>query len=410
MAIYKSYKFSSPPQDLTCISCDICGSNDVIETTAGYVCRSCGIVLEIQRLQYNRPYNDDIIQYAKGLGTTQIGTQRERFISSNSSALNRLNKHNSSKSNEKVVKEKVRIEISRIFTCLDLVGYDDVKQMVYDKFVVVRKKLRSRSKFRNINKLVSVMTYFCLKLRAIPVNAAAIIQFSDIGRKEFNAFFLQIRRYLPRLTDKQRQDCITQRILDISETFGLGMPFYYYSKKILDKFWNGIKNTTDNVVAGLVCSIAVLTSYKDQVSVSSICKRLDIKMSTIQVQVSEKIVSKFRVGTFITLIKSAGMLQEIIKRVGLLNSEDVDLKLQEVADGGRVEIILGKVQDIFNGKDTPDYYSFVFADSTCLTEAILQSGSLIDNSELYQPCFEITNFNLMIYKHYNSKGPPVIVC
>ena len=410
MAIYKSYKFSSPPQDLTCISCDICGSNDVIETTAGYVCRSCGIVLEIQRLQYNRPYNDDIIQYAKGLGTTQIGTQRERFISSNSSALNRLNKHNSSKSNEKVVKEKVRIEISRVFTCLDLVGYDDVKQMVYDKFVAVRKNLRSRSKFRNINKLVSVMTYFCLKLRAIPVNAAAIIQFSDIGRKEFNAFFLQIRRYLPRLTDKQRQDCITQRILDISETFGLGMPFYYYSKKILDKFWNGIKNTTDNVVAGLVCSIAVLTSYKDQVSVSSICKRLDIKMSTIQVQVSEKIVSKFRVGTFITLIKSAGMLQEIIKRVGLLNSEDVDLKLQEVADGGRVEIILGKVQDIFNGKDTPDYYSFVFADSTCLTEAILQSGSLIDNSELYQPCFEITNFNLMIYKHYNSKGPPVIVC
>ena len=410
MAIYKSYKFSSPPQDLTCLSCDICGSNDVIETTAGYVCRSCGIVLEIQRLQYNRPYNDDIIQYAKGLGTTQIGTKRERFISSNSSALNRLNKHNSSKSNEKVVKEKVRIEISRVFTCLDLVGYDDVKQMVYDKFVAVRKNLRSRSKFRNINKLVSVMTYFCLKLRAIPVNAATIIQFSDIGRKEFNAFFLQIRRYLPRLTDKQRQDCITQRILDISETFGLGMPFYYYSKKILDKFWNGIKNTTDNVVAGLVCSIAVLTSYKDQVSVSSICKRLDIKMSTIQVQVSEKIVSKFRVGTFITLIKSAGMLQEIIKRVGLLNSEDVDLKLQEVADGGRVEIILGKVQDIFNGKDTPDYYSFVFADSTCLTEAILQSGSLIDNSELYQPCFEITNFNLMIYKHYNSKGPPVIVC
>ncbi|KKM64641.1 hypothetical protein LCGC14_1499340 [marine sediment metagenome] len=410
MATYKSDNVISLVQDFTRLSCDVCGSIDVTETRAGYVCRSCGIVLEIQRLQYNRPYNDDIIQYAKGLGTTQIGTQRERFISSNSSALNRLNKHNSSKSNEKVVKEKVRIEISRIFTCLDLVGYDDIKQMVYDKFVVVRKKLRSRSKFRNINKLVSVMTYFCLKLRAIPVNAATIIQFSDIGRKEFNAFFLQIRRYLPRLTDKQRQDCITQRILDISETFGLGMPFYYYSKKILDKFWNGIKNTTDNVVAGLVCSIAVLTSYKDQVSVSSICKRLDIKMSTIQVQVSEKIVSKFRVGTFITLIKSAGMLQEIIKRVGLLNSEDVDLKLQEVADGGRVEIILGKVQDIFNGKDTPDYYSFVFADSTCLTEAILQSGSLIDNSELYQPCFEITNFNLMIYKHYNSKGPPVIVC
>ncbi|KKL93061.1 hypothetical protein LCGC14_1878470 [marine sediment metagenome] len=82
MAIYKSYKFSSPPQDLTCISCDICGSNDVIETIEGFVCRSCGIVLEIKRLQYDRPFNDDIVQYTKGLGSTQIGTRRERYISS----------------------------------------------------------------------------------------------------------------------------------------------------------------------------------------------------------------------------------------------------------------------------------------------------------------------------------------
>ena len=215
MATYKLDNVSSLVQDFTRLSCDICGSKDVTETTAGYVCRSCGIVLEIQKLQYNRPYNDDVVQYARGLGATQIGTRRERLVSSNSSTLNRLNKHNSSKSNEKAVEEKARIEISRVFTCLDLASYDDVKQVVYDKFVAVRKKIRSRSKFRNVNKLVSVMTYFCLKLRAIPVNAATIIQFSDIGRKEFNAFFLRICMYLPKFTDRQRQNIIVQRILDI---------------------------------------------------------------------------------------------------------------------------------------------------------------------------------------------------
>lgn len=408
-----TYNASSISQSIACLSCDICGSVDIIETTDGYVCQDCGIVLEVQKLQYYKPYNDDIVQYARGLGATQIGTRRERLVSSNSSTLNRLNKHNSSRDNEKKILEKARIEISRVFTCLDLADYDDVKQMVYDKFVIVRKKIRHGSKFRNVSKLVSIMTYFYLKLRAIPVNASAIIETCDINKKEFNAFFLRVRMYLPKATDKERQNYIAQRILDISETFGLGMPFYYYSKKILDKFWNGIKNTTDNVIAGLVSSIAILTAYRDQISVSLVCKRLGISMSTIQDQVDKKIVSKLSKVKFVSLVKSADPLREIINCVGLLDIEVVDLEPQENADDDRVEVILGRAQDIFNGKDTPDSYSIVFYESGCLTEAIVLSDGFLVNpvskQSIDEPCFDISEFDLMVYKHYNSKGPPEII-
>ena len=33
-----------------------------------------------------------------------------------------------------------------------------------------------------------------------------------------------------------------------------GMPFYYQTKKIFSKLWDVIKNTSDNIITGLVCS------------------------------------------------------------------------------------------------------------------------------------------------------------
>ncbi len=31
--------------------CDICGSQDIMETREGFTCRACGIVLEAQKLE-----------------------------------------------------------------------------------------------------------------------------------------------------------------------------------------------------------------------------------------------------------------------------------------------------------------------------------------------------------------------
>ncbi|MFX0144094.1 MAG: hypothetical protein ACFE9C_08450, partial [Candidatus Hodarchaeota archaeon] len=78
MATYRASPNSSISLDYSHLECDMCGSADIIDTSGGYVCRECGIVLEIQKLQYYRPYNEERIQYAKGAGKTQIGTNRER--------------------------------------------------------------------------------------------------------------------------------------------------------------------------------------------------------------------------------------------------------------------------------------------------------------------------------------------
>ncbi|KKK98276.1 hypothetical protein LCGC14_2644390, partial [marine sediment metagenome] len=79
------------------LTCDLCDSNDIVETIQGYVCRTCSVELTIQKLRYDRPYSEDVVLYARGLGKTQIGNKKEKVTSPDSCSLKRLSWHNSKK-------------------------------------------------------------------------------------------------------------------------------------------------------------------------------------------------------------------------------------------------------------------------------------------------------------------------
>lgn len=141
---------------------------------------------------------------------------------------------------------------------------------------------------------------------------------TELTRKEFNDFFMQIRVYYPEYVERDRKNYISLRIFEISEYFELGMPFYHLSKKILHKLWEVVKGTTDDVLAGLVCSISGLCAFNGKISVNTICKRLGICMSIIQVQVKRKLLNHFKVDGFVSLEKSSDLLEGVLERLGLL--------------------------------------------------------------------------------------------
>ena len=412
MATYKVVQESTLPS-IASLECDICGSSDIIENPEGYVCRDCAVVLEIQKLQYDRPYNEDLIQYAKGVGKTQIGTRRERISSPLSIKLQRINKYNSITTSEEAVVEKSRIETSRIFESLDLSEYSTVKEMVSRKFKEIRPQIRSGSKYRNVEKLTAVTIYFCLKLSNVPINPYELIEVSKITKKEFNDFNLQLQRFLPEYGERNRHKYILQRILEVSEHFGLGVPFYLLSKKILFRLWQGIKSTTDNVVAGLVSSIAVLCTCKEKVSISMVCTRLGIRMSTIQYQVKKNIFGCFGVEGFTTLIKSSDILVKIIEKLGLLQAKESALEeVQEVVvSDDHVELVLGNAAKIFNFHDNVDYYFLAVRGENAipLIVAFQINGNPLNDVDKKKSLYynrELMNFQ--IHRYYKAKDPPSI--
>jgi len=322
VATYRTIQDSFIVQGFSPLICDICNFSDITETISGYVCRNCGIVLEAQKLQYDRPYNTDLVQYATGIGTTQIGTRKERVVSPNSRSLNRLSKFNNIIDNDKIAYAKARKEFSGVLNRLGLGEYKSTKEIALANFKEIRAQLRPGSKYRNVEKLVAIILYFRLRLDSISITMTDFFSETELTKKEFNDFFTQVRVYFPEYLERDRKNYISQRILEVCEHFELGMAFYHLSKKILHKLWEVVKCTTDDVLAGLVCSISGLCAYKGKISVNAICRRLGISMSTIQVQVKRKILKHFKVDGFVSLVRSSDLLERILDRLGLLERQD----------------------------------------------------------------------------------------
>lgn len=415
--------YLNPPstsQFSTELTCDACNSADIIETLEGYTCRTCGLVLEIQKMVYNRPYNNDIIQYAV-LGTTQIGSVGERLQNAYSAKLEKLSKLQSIKNNKELTIEKARIEISRIFNYLHLPS--SFKGIVLDNFKQMYKKLKPGTKFRSFEKLVPISIYFCLKYHNISIKESKLLEISKISKKDFNAFKLQILNFYPQYKERNRKEYILQRVLEISEHFQLGMSFYYQSKKILLKLWENIKNTSDNVIAGVVSSISILCDFKEKVTINSLCNMLGIKMSTIHFQIKKRIFERFNNSEFVSLVKSSEILKKIIKKFDLFEIQDNidgegESKLREVTLN-IININLGNTIQVFNNYDPFEYYLYalktnngypLFISLKTFPPTIkfeIQKVNTSTNRNKFNR-LEERLFDVEFLKYYVGKDPPVL--
>ncbi|MFX1572795.1 MAG: hypothetical protein ACFFB0_08600 [Promethearchaeota archaeon] len=402
MASYKTQEFEARLFGFETLKCDLCDSEDIVEDRGSYVCRNCGIVLEIKKLQYNRPYNDDIIQISPRIGATQVGTLHERLNFPNSTKFRRLNKRNLEQDNSRVVKRNIWKKISDLFTKLNLNDSGaSLKQYIFNKCVKVYNSFRPGTKYRSVEKLVPVVTYYCLKLRNISRAETDFINNSEISKKEFNHFKLQMRNFLPKYNEYNRQMVILQKISYIQAEFNLDRSFGLFTRKILYKLWDIIKNTKDDVVAGLCASISALCCYKDTLNVNSICKLLNIRMSTIQVQVKSNFFERFNVKRFKSLVKSSDLLVDIMKRLGIFESPE------ETSD--IVKIIPGHAKKVFNNNDSIDFYLFALKDED--NNLILAKLNIYKPYQKFNQCekddiVKLPQFNMLFRTYSKGKGPP----
>ncbi len=126
----------------------------------------------------------------------------------------------------------------------------------------------------------------------------------------------------------------------------------------MHKLWEQIKNTKDDVIAGLATSISALCSYNEVVNVSSICNRLRIQMSTIQFQVKRRIFEQLNIEGFVSLVRSSDLLKEVMRNLGLLEAKEKVKGTQN----HNVQIVLGNANQVFNHHNSTDYYFFAVRD------------------------------------------------
>ncbi|MFX0074352.1 MAG: hypothetical protein ACFE96_02845 [Candidatus Hermodarchaeota archaeon] len=414
---FDSIDLESNQNPLDC--CDVCNSHDIAETREGYTCRSCGIVLEVQKLEYYRPYDRDIVQHAV-LNKTRLGFRKERLNMKNALRLEELSKLDALRTSEESVMVVARVEIKRILTALGF-PITDVEPLL-EKFKYNRSQLGKGTKYRSPQMLVPCIIYAYYKENNKPIREKDLLEVSSISKKDFNAFKLSIIRIWPEYKERNRKEYITQRILGVTEHFDLGMPFFYQSKRILNKFYDNIKNTKDDVIIGLVASITLLCSQESKVSISALCNRLDIKMSTIHRQVEKKVMQRFKVSGFKSLVKSADLLKKVMTKLGVLDLSIAD-EHETTEDEGEndeiVQVTLGTAKPVFNPlNESNDYYLFAKGCNGILGTSIIENHNNANLNKIHTTNEMTTSSNtekvdnddrikLELWKFFVPKGPPI---
>jgi hypothetical protein len=421
MATQKSLKINSINTDSLknpLEYCDICGSEDIVETTEGFCCRTCGIVLEVQKLEYYKPYEDIAIQNAV-LSKTRIGFKNERSINRNSVHMEKLSMLDSIRDGETNVCIAAKVEIRRIITGLGLSTKN--VDIILQKFKEVRKKLGKGTKYRNPEKLAPCVIYFYYKQNNFPIREHDLLKLSYITKKDFNAFKLQMLEMWPQYQERNRQEYILQRILEVTEHFKLGMSFYYQSKKILYRFYENIKNTKDDVIVGLTVSIALLCSQNEDVKINAICNRLGIKMSTIQSQINRRIFERFKVSGFKSLVRSADLLKNVMVKLRIIDPKSIDDEKSELINDSEpesdiVHVTLGSAIQVFNSTIPLENFLFVKDNNRNLISVQIKTYHNTENNKnefkkqdnvvlLPRACKSV---NLKLWKLYYPTGPPVM--
>jgi uncharacterized Zn finger protein (UPF0148 family) len=419
MATYNDIKFDpyKPPQNFSLEKCDVCGSPRIAETREGYVCKECGVVLEIQKLEYHAPYEPAQLQHAV-MDKTQMGFWKERRVMSDSVRAERLSKLDAIRESEIMVKRSARVEIKRLLTGLQF-PLQDVS-IILKKFTEVRNQLGKGTKFRAPEKLVPCVLYFYYKGINRPIRENKLLELTSLSKKEFNSFKLQLLEMWPKYQERDRQEYIMQRILGLCEHFELGMNFFHQTKKILYRFYDSIKNTKDDVIVGLVSSITLLCSNNDEIHVSSICKHLNIKMSTIQSQVQRRIFKQFNIGGYISLIRSKDMLKRIMIKLDILDPLLTEFEVEpeseektQISERMYRALSLGSASPIFTFYDNDEYYSILFETKKELLVALVGKPNNSVSKKLCEREGEQKDqrepVHLELWRFQYPTGPPLAV-
>ncbi len=379
--------------------CDICGSMNIIETNEGFSCQNCGIVLEVQKLEYHRPYDKDTLQYAV-MNRTQVGTKKERFVINSSVRFGAMNKLNTRRTQEEQVVNAAIIEINRIITALKFPISDSYP--LVELFKKIRAQIDKGTKYRNPTMLVPCIIYAFYKEKNKPIRERGLLEVARISKKDFNSFKYSIIRIWPHYQERNRKEYVVRRIFELTEHFNLGMPFFYQSKKILSKFYESIKNTKDDVIVGLVCSITLLCTRDNTCRVSNLCEMLGVKMSAIQKQVERRVFERFRESGFRSLVKSAGLLKKIMTKLGVFKNNE------KAEERELVQFTLGSASPVFSANEDLGYYLFVKNLNELIVTSV-SSSKLYDSSQTKGENPIVTSPQVELWKYYSPVGPPAII-
>lgn len=150
---------------------------------------------------------------------------------------------------------------------------------------------------------------------------------------------------------------------------------------MLNKFYDSIKNTKDDVIVGL---------------------ELGIKMSAIQKQVERKVFKRFQVGGFRSLVKSAGLLKTLMCKLRVFERK------KEPEEKELVQVTLKSASQVLNTHKSLEHFLIVRDLQEFIVAFVCTPNLYLKNQEKNRPSSPKDLSTIEMWKYYSPVGPPAI--
>ncbi len=252
--------------------------------------------------------------------------------------------------NEEIALERARTLITSICDSFYLKDNDDIREMILNKFREVRPYFNLCSPYRAVKNLVVPLAYLILKLQGIPINLPKLIERTKISKIKFSDFILQVKKFIPEYRERNRQNIILKQIHHISEIHELGDKFFNLCRKILKNHWERLKNSSDDVVVGVVSVLSTLQlNINKKITWAKICEIVGINMLTLKLTLREFVtfispddfrfrnlskiypptLAEFRINNFLTLKLEGNISRIYVKGERFLQCMRLVLNIQK---------------------------------------------------------------------------------
>ncbi len=166
--------------------------------------------------------------------------------------------------------------------------------------------------YKKAEKLVPVILYMFFKIKCIKISPNKIIEVSNLTKRQFRIYFLEAVRYCPEYFSRDRTKMVQKLLLFVIDHFHFDNEFIQVSDSLLRKLWNRLTNTTDSIIAGVVCILTMIKLDVNSVSYSMVCKKLGIRMSSVFYQVKHSILSSETAEKFTGFKRSRNLLKPLL--------------------------------------------------------------------------------------------------
>ena len=169
-----------------------------------------------------------------------------------------------------------------------------------------------RTYYKKAEKLVPVVLYMFLKIKCIKISPNKIIEVSNLTKRQFRIFFLEAVKYCPEYFSRDRTKMVRKLLLSVIDHFHFDREFIQVSDSLLKKLWNRLANTTDSIIAGVICILTMVKLNVNSVCYNTVCKKLGIRMSSVFYQVKHSILSSETAENFAGFRRSPNLLKPLL--------------------------------------------------------------------------------------------------